>query len=159
MRRLEELATPPAREIPSIRDPFKVPITALTYKISKRLLKIAFPKAPVEIMPPRIPGKVSPAALKAVGTYFSNFFLLSFPPPLPLLSSLPTCHSTRTNFRRISRRACLLKTVGVGKWPSLENSLVRKFSTGFNLCLWVEEIGLIPFSSSLFGGSREMAKV
>lgn len=87
MRRLEELATPPAREIPSIRDPFKVPITALTYKISKRLLKIAFPKAPVEIMPPRIPGKVSPAALKAVGTYFSNFFLLSFPPP-PSLSSL-----------------------------------------------------------------------
>lgn len=85
MRRLEELATPPAREMPVIRDPFKVPITALTYKISKRLLKIAFPKAPVEIMPPRIPGKVSPAALKAVGTYFHQFF--PSPPPSPLFAS------------------------------------------------------------------------
>lgn len=109
VRRLEELATPPAREMPVGRDPFKVPITALTYKISKRLLKIAFPKVPTEIMPPRVPGQVSPAALKAVGTYFSNFFpsplslslFLSFPPP----SSLPTCHSTRTkNFRRVSSR-------------------------------------------------------
>lgn len=105
MRRLEELATPPAREMPVGRDPFKVPMTALTYKISKRLLKIAFPKVPTEIMPPRIPGKVSPAALKAVGTYFSNFFpsplSLSLPPP----SSLPTCHSTRTkNFRPVSSR-------------------------------------------------------
>lgn len=125
MRRLEELATPPAREMPVGRDPFKVPMTALTYKISKRLLKIAFPKVPTEIMPPRIPGKVSPAALKAVGTYFSNFFpsplFLSLPPPRFQLAT----QRGRKIFDR-SRRACLLKT-RVGKWPSWKILLFESF--------------------------------
>ncbi|XP_016766267.2 uncharacterized protein LOC408660 isoform X3 [Apis mellifera] len=129
VRRLEELATPPAREMPVGRDPFKVPITALTYKISKRLLKIAFPKVPTEIMPPRVPGQVSPAALKAVGTYFSNFFpsslFLSFSLSLPP----PRFQLATQRGRKIfdgSRRACLLKT-GVGKWPSWKVPLFESF--------------------------------
>lgn len=129
VRRLEELATPPAREMPVGRDPFKVPITALTYKISKRLLKIAFPKVPTEIMPPRVPGQVSPAALKAVGTYFSNFFpsslFLSFSLSLPP----PRFQLATQRGRKIfdgSRRACLLKT-GVGKWPSWKIPLFESF--------------------------------
>lgn len=112
------MATPPTREMPVSRDPFKVPITALTYKISKRLLKIAFPKVPVEIMPPRIPGKVSPAALKAVGTYFSNFF------PLPLLSPLLTSNLPLNADEKFSTDlvACVylkleLENGQVGKFP------------------------------------------
>lgn len=123
MRRLEELATPPAREMPVGRDPFKVPMTALTYKISKRLLKIAFPKVPTEIMPPRIPGKVSPAALKAVGTYFSNFFpsplFLSFSPSPLLASNLPLNADEKFSTGFVARVYLKLE---------LENGQVGKFS-------------------------------
>ncbi|XP_017756295.1 PREDICTED: uncharacterized protein LOC108548041 [Eufriesea mexicana] len=68
MRRIEELASPPVREIPEVKDPFRVPATALTYKISKRLEKIALPKEPPEIIPPRILGTVSRGALQAVAS-------------------------------------------------------------------------------------------
>ncbi|KAK1117884.1 hypothetical protein K0M31_015555 [Melipona bicolor] len=66
MRRIEELSTPVTREMPRARDPFKVAKTALTYKISKRTQKIAYSKTVAEVIPPRILGAVSPAALKAV---------------------------------------------------------------------------------------------
>ncbi|XP_076675880.1 testicular haploid expressed gene [Andrena cerasifolii] len=68
MRRIENLATPAARETPEVRDPFTVPPAALTYQISKRIVEIAYPKTVPEITPPRIPGTVSPAALKAVAS-------------------------------------------------------------------------------------------
>ncbi|KOX69732.1 hypothetical protein WN51_05017 [Melipona quadrifasciata] len=67
MRRIEELSTPVTREMPRARDPFKVAKTALTYKISKRTQKIAYSKTVAEVIPPRILGAVSPAALKADG--------------------------------------------------------------------------------------------
>ncbi|KZC12564.1 hypothetical protein WN55_03317 [Dufourea novaeangliae] len=68
VRRIEELSTPTSRDVPEPRDPFAVPATALVYKISRRLSKIAKSKTPSETAPPRIPGKVSPAALKAKAT-------------------------------------------------------------------------------------------
>ncbi|XP_060817329.1 uncharacterized protein LOC132907887 [Bombus pascuorum] len=68
MRRIEELSTPPVREIPPPKDPSEVPRSALTYRITKRLQKIAYPKTVPEIIPPRILGKVSPGALRAVAT-------------------------------------------------------------------------------------------
>lgn len=68
VRRLEELSTPVARELPEVRDPFTVSPTALTYKASKRIIKIAYSKTEPDVQPPKIPGEVSPAALKAVAT-------------------------------------------------------------------------------------------
>ncbi|XP_076760321.1 testicular haploid expressed gene [Xylocopa sonorina] len=68
MRRIEDLATPVARELPEARDPFMVPETALKYRASKRIRKIAYPKTLPEIPSPRILGKVSPAALQAIAS-------------------------------------------------------------------------------------------
>ncbi|XP_076237786.1 testicular haploid expressed gene [Calliopsis andreniformis] len=68
VRRLEELSTPVVRELPDVRDPFTVSQAALTYKITTRLQKIAYPKTVPEIIPPQIPGTVSPAALRAIAS-------------------------------------------------------------------------------------------
>ncbi|XP_043253352.1 uncharacterized protein LOC122397919 [Colletes gigas] len=68
MRRIEELATPLIRELPDVRDPFTVPESALTYIITSRMAEIAYPKTLPEIVPPRIPGAVSQAALKAIAS-------------------------------------------------------------------------------------------
>ncbi|KAG7198239.1 hypothetical protein KM043_005643 [Ampulex compressa] len=68
MHRVEELAQPVSRASPEIRDPFKVPRSALTYQISSRVKEIAFRKNPPEIIQPRIPGAVSAAAMRAVAS-------------------------------------------------------------------------------------------
>lgn len=124
MRRLEELASPPVREMPEFKDPFKVPGTALTYKISKRLEKIALPKEPPEIIPPRVLGTVSRGALQAIGTAFFPFFPF-FPPSS---ANLPLSTGPVATPARISRpqesRACLLKEVSAEN-GQVENSVVR----------------------------------
>ncbi|XP_053973293.1 uncharacterized protein LOC128873620 [Hylaeus volcanicus] len=81
MRRIEELATPLVREMPEVRDPFEVPQSALTYIISKRIESIAYPKTPPVIIPPKIPGAVRRAALKAIAS--PRIVLLATPAQRP----------------------------------------------------------------------------
>ncbi|XP_024944793.1 uncharacterized protein LOC107271754 [Cephus cinctus] len=66
--RVEFLSMPVTKDSPESRDPFKVPPSALTYVITKRIKEIAFKKNPPEYIPPKIPGAVSPAAVKAVAS-------------------------------------------------------------------------------------------
>ncbi|XP_076548640.1 testicular haploid expressed gene isoform X2 [Osmia lignaria lignaria] len=68
MRRIEELSVPSMREMPPPKDPFTVPITALTYKITKRLDQISQPRQLEGAGSARMPGAVSPAALEAVAS-------------------------------------------------------------------------------------------
>ncbi|XP_076177126.1 testicular haploid expressed gene [Ptiloglossa arizonensis] len=68
MTRIDELAVPMIRKSPETRDPFVVPKSALVYKISKNLVKLAFPRTQRDTGTPRIPGSVNPAALKAIAS-------------------------------------------------------------------------------------------
>lgn len=60
------LALPRIRHEIKLKDPFEVPPRALTYRITKRMERLAVRKKRPEI-PLRIPGAVSPAATKAIG--------------------------------------------------------------------------------------------
>ncbi|TGZ51039.1 Uncharacterized protein DBV15_00708 [Temnothorax longispinosus] len=67
LERVYFLALPTIKHEPRLRDPFEVSPRALTYRITKRVEKLATRKKDPEI-PLRIPGAVSPAATKAIGT-------------------------------------------------------------------------------------------
>ncbi|RLU23943.1 hypothetical protein DMN91_004151 [Ooceraea biroi] len=67
MERLASMALPVIRQVPDVKEPFTVALSALTYKISKRTERLAIRKKQPEILP-RIPGTVSPAALKAIAS-------------------------------------------------------------------------------------------
>ncbi|XP_078049788.1 testicular haploid expressed gene [Augochlora pura] len=67
-QRLEELSAPVSRELPDVRDPFAVPPSALTYKISSRTAELARHRDPRMHLAPRALGVVSRAALAAVAT-------------------------------------------------------------------------------------------
>ncbi|XP_072755671.1 uncharacterized protein Theg [Anoplolepis gracilipes] len=61
------LALPTIRAAPRIKDPWKVSAHALAYRITKRMESLAVRKKPPKIQL-RIPGAVSPAALKATAS-------------------------------------------------------------------------------------------
>ncbi|XP_029177302.1 testicular haploid expressed gene protein-like [Nylanderia fulva] len=67
IERINFLALPAIRVPPKFRDPFKVPARALTYRISKRTERLAVRKKGPEIQL-RIPGAVTPAAMKAIAS-------------------------------------------------------------------------------------------
>ncbi|XP_067209058.1 uncharacterized protein Theg isoform X2 [Linepithema humile] len=67
MERVDWLALPLIREIPKFRDTFEVEPRALTYKITKRMERLAARRKQPEI-PMRTPGAVSPAAMKAIAS-------------------------------------------------------------------------------------------
>lgn len=66
---METLSQPITRKIPEMKDLFAVAPHALTYKISKRMEKLSFRRKLSEVFL-RMPGAVSPAALKAIGKYY-----------------------------------------------------------------------------------------
>ncbi|KAK2588740.1 hypothetical protein KPH14_001627 [Odynerus spinipes] len=68
MRRLENLSQPVSREIPMDRDPFSVAPSALKYTMTDRMMQLVNPTGEIEVIPPRIPGAVSRAALKATAS-------------------------------------------------------------------------------------------
>lgn len=67
MERVYFLALPMVRHKPMLRDPFEVSERALTYRMTKRIEKLATRKKRPEVSF-RIPGAVSPAATKARGS-------------------------------------------------------------------------------------------
>ncbi|XP_018052173.1 PREDICTED: uncharacterized protein LOC108689754 [Atta colombica] len=75
LERVYFLALPLIRKDIVLKDPFKVAEHALTYIISKRMERLSIRKIRPEI-PLRIPGAVSPAAMKAIGsnTHFVTTF-------------------------------------------------------------------------------------
>lgn len=73
IERIYFLALPIMRHVPKLRDPFQVSARALTYHITKRIENLATREKRTEI-PLRIPGAVSLAATKAIG---SNTHLIS----------------------------------------------------------------------------------
>ncbi|XP_012054100.1 PREDICTED: uncharacterized protein LOC105617137 [Atta cephalotes] len=75
LERVYFLALPLIRKDIVLKDPFKVAEHALTYIISKRMERLSIRKIRPEI-PLRIPGAVSPAAMKAIGsnTHFATTF-------------------------------------------------------------------------------------
>ncbi|EZA47811.1 hypothetical protein X777_15244 [Ooceraea biroi] len=80
MERLASMALPVIRQVPDVKEPFTVALSALTYKISKRTERLAIRKKQPEILP-RIPGTVSPAALKAIGNVLVTIQSLLFTLP------------------------------------------------------------------------------
>ena len=75
LERVYFLALPLKRKVIVLKDPFKVAKHALTYIMSNRMERLASRKIRPEI-PLRIPGAVSPAAMKAIGsnTHFATTF-------------------------------------------------------------------------------------
>jgi len=67
IERLYFLALPTIQHEPKLRDPFEVLPRALVYRITKRTERLAIKKKLPEI-PLRVPGAVSPAATKAIGS-------------------------------------------------------------------------------------------
>ncbi|XP_025987895.2 uncharacterized protein LOC105204613 [Solenopsis invicta] len=65
--RLYFLALPQIRHAPKAKDPLEMMSRALTYRITKRIESLAVRRKLPE-MPLRIPGAVSPAATKAIGS-------------------------------------------------------------------------------------------
>ncbi|CAL1674885.1 unnamed protein product [Lasius platythorax] len=79
------LALPTIRAPLKIKDPFKVPARALTYRITKRTERLAVRKKWPEIQL-QMPGAVSPAAMKAIGSTHAllfNSILVVSPPAIP----------------------------------------------------------------------------
>ncbi|XP_076640665.1 testicular haploid expressed gene [Halictus rubicundus] len=68
-QRLEELSTPVSRELPDPKVPLMVPVSALTYNITERMVELARHREESPLrLPPRILGTVSKAALTAEAT-------------------------------------------------------------------------------------------
>ncbi|XP_051161611.1 testicular haploid expressed gene protein-like [Leptopilina boulardi] len=61
--RVEKLSQPIAREAPSKKNAFKVKSSALSYELTDRMKELAYRNYPRIYIEPRIPGKVSIAAL------------------------------------------------------------------------------------------------
>ncbi|XP_032673367.1 uncharacterized protein LOC116845124 [Odontomachus brunneus] len=66
-KRLEALAQPIVREIPKLKDPFAVAASALIYQITRRMEQLTIVRKRPEI-PLRIPGAVTPAAMRATAS-------------------------------------------------------------------------------------------